>query len=275
MASARLHGTDPSRLRAVLVERGLMRSKSDDYAARAKKMSRDVLALPVEEIVTRFQAGESTNALAKSYGVARHAIDRRLRAAGIEPRGQVDANRLSFSTRSPDEIRRNIAAAQDAVRGVKRSPEEMIRRAQVRERSPRWIADHTSALEMQFGRWLDERGVSYVPQKAVGPYNIDFACGAVAVEINGGAWHGYGEHRERAPERYRHILTAGWNLVIVWAGARRIPLTSASADAVVEFIRDADPLLRGQHRVIWGDGVEVPSDGFDLEALADLPDRRR
>lgn len=235
-----------------------------------------MVVLPDAEIVARFTAGESTNALARSYSVSRQAIDRRLRAAGVEPRRQVEANRLSVSQRTPEENARNVAAAHDAVRGMKRTSAEMLLRAQVRERSQAWKDDHTSALELRFGRWLDERGVPYIRQKAIGPYNVDFACDHVAVEIHGGAWHGYGEHRERAPERFRHILSAGWNLAIVWAGARRVPMTSASADVVAEFVelitRDH---AQGRHLVVWGDGEVVPSSGFGLEELAEIPRRSR
>lgn len=230
--------------------------------------------LPDAEIVARFRSGESTNALAKSYGVSRQVIDRRLRAAGVEPRSQTQANRLAVSQRSPEENARNAAAAHDAVRGKKRTEAEMLLRAQVRERSHAWKEDHTSALELRFARWLTALDFPFVPQKAIGPYNVDLACAGVAVEIHGGAWHGYGEHRERAPERYRHILSAGWNLAIVWAGARRVPMTSASADVVAEFIRRTTrDALRGRHLVVWGDGQIVPSEGFDLHALAKLPPR--
>lgn len=232
------------------------------------------LVLPDAEIVARFGAGESTNALAKSYGVSRQVIDRRLRAAGVEPRSQAEANRLSVSKRSPEENARNAVAAHDAVRGKKRTEAEMLLRAQVRERSYAWKEDHTSALELRFARWLTALDVPFVPQKAIGPYNVDLACAGVAVEIHGGAWHGYGEHRERAPERYRHILSAGWNLAIVWAGARRVPMTSASADVVADFVRRATrDALRGQHLVVWGDGEIVPSDSFGLEDLAAIPTR--
>lgn len=230
--------------------------------------------LPDAEIVRRHSAGESVNSLAKQYGVSRPTIERRLRAAGVSPRSVIEANRLLASQRTPEEHARNAEAAHAAVRGMKRTEAEMLLRAQVRERSQAWKEDHTSALELQFGRWLDEREVRYIQQKAIGPYNVDFACGPVAVEINGGAWHGYGEHRERAPERYRHILTAGWNLAIVWAGARRVPLTRGSADVVADFVEQSGwDSVRGEHLVVWGDGQVVPSAGFGLDDLAVIPPR--
>lgn len=273
-AAGARYGVSQSRLRRVLQERNQWRDKAADYALRAQKLSRDIRSLPDEEIAARFLAGESVNALAEAYSVARNVIDRRLRSQGVDPRGQDEANRLSMSRRSPEENARNTAAAHDAVRGVKRTEKELILRAQVREASVEWQADHVSAYELQFARWMRTRGIPLTPQKAIGPYNVDFTCGRVAIEIHGGAWHGYGEHRERAPERFRYILTAGWNIAIVWAGARRVPLTAASADVVGEFIwATQQDALHGRHLVVWGDGEVVPSEGFGLEDLAAIPTR--
>ena len=123
---------------------------------------------------------------------------------------------------------------------------------------------------------LIERGLDVIPQKAIGPYNVDLASGTVAVEVFGGGWHGYGRHRRRAPERLRYILDEGWNLMVIWIIARRrAPLHAAAADYVASFVELAsgDPSIRGQHRVVWGDGQEVASVGFNIDDLSAIPPR--
>ena len=76
---------------------------------------------------------------------------------------------------------------------------------------------HSSGNSSDSERVLDEMlqafGHHPVPQKAIGPYNVDLAVGSVAVEVLGGEWHGY---KPRHRERTEQILDAGWSMVFVW-----------------------------------------------------------
>lgn len=229
------------------------------------------LSLPVEDIARRYLAGESVNALADAYGVSRRVIDRRLDYAGVERRGSTEANRLMMEKRSPEENRRNTDAAHEAVRGRELSWEHKCKTAATRQARRLGV----SKAETVLAGWLAERGISTVPQQAIGAYNCDLAAGPVAVEVFGGAWHGYDRHAARTPERTRYILDQGWLLAIVWVDGRRYPLLPAAADYLAALVERArrDPSLRGQHRVIWGDGEEVPAADLDVDNIAVVPAR--
>lgn len=273
VAAAR-HGVSQSRLRSTLRERGLWRDKAARYATSAAKTSTTNAAksgIPSEEIVSRYIAGESSNALATAYGVSRRAIDYRLNTAGVARRGCGDANRLMMSTRTPEENARNISAAQHAVRGMTRTMDDLTRTAATREARQIGVSDH----EVTLAGALRGQGLTVTPQKAIGPYNVDLATGTVAVEVFGGGWHAHGRHRERTPKRMRYILDQGWNLVIVWASLNRWPVSSGARDYIVTFdeLTRRDPSVRGEYRVIWGDGKDSTAQCENVDDLAVKPSR--
>jgi len=273
-AVAARYGTSQDRLKRTLVERGLWRSRAEQNAARADRVSATLLSksdLPTEEIVVRYLAGEPREVIAKSYGTSRTAIDYRLKAAGVTLRSQTETNRALAAGRTPEENRAIMQAAQAAVRGRRQTPLHRARIAQTRER----LQTHTSEDEIFIAKLLSTRGLNPIPQKAIGPYNVDVAAGTVAVEVFGGGWHAYGTHKRRTPKRLRYILNQGWNLVIIWNLRHRWPMTADAAGYIAAFVEEArcDPTIRGQYRVIWSDGQVVPSSDFDVDDLTVKPSR--
>lgn len=220
--------------------------------------------LPDDVLVSEYAAGASVNALAAKYGAARSTIERRLTRRGIILRGLTDANRMSMAVRSPGENARNTAAAHAASRGRKATIEERCRTALTKERRQ----SHVSPAEMLLAEWLADLGP--VPQKAIGPYNVDLAIDPVAVEIFGGGWHASGRHAARTPKRFRYLFDAGWNVLVIWVDRRNHPLGVDAADEVRTFAEESrrDPAFRRQHRVIWGDGKPAPARGLNLDQLA-------
>lgn len=273
-AVAARHGTSQSRLKAILVECGQWRTREQTNAFRARRTSAGLLArsdLPTSEIVRRYQDGESVNALAQAFDVSRRAIELRLVNAGVELRSIKDANRLLASKRTPEENARLIRAAHAATRGVPMTFERKAKSAATRERHQVFV----TPTERHLAELLTDRGCEVTPQKAVGPYNVDIATGSVAVEIFGGGWHAYGVHRARSAERFRYILDQGWNLVIMWVVTQRWPLKAEAADYIAAFadLTRRDPSIRGQYRVIWGDGKESTSNGLNVDDLSAMPTR--
>ena len=65
-------------------------------------MSRTKIALPIEELVARYQAGDSTPALGHAYAVSPQTITHRLVAAGVKmrPRGAPPGNRYGLGNKS-------------------------------------------------------------------------------------------------------------------------------------------------------------------------------
>lgn len=273
--SAARHRVGQGRLKAVLQERGVWRDAESQNALRAAKVSAAQLAaspIPVAEVAERYLAGESENAIAEAFGVSRNVIAARLRAAGVARRTLTQANRLSMEARTPEENRANTRAAHDAVRGTKQSAEHRAKIAATREERQTHVSEH----ELRLAELLGQRGLDVRPQAAVGPYNVDLATGTVAVEVFGGGWHAYGAHRKRTPQRLRHILDAGWNLVIVWASLERWPIGEGACDYIEAFAKlaSSNPALRGEYRVIWGDGQDATRPGLDVDDLALKPARR-
>lgn len=216
--------------------------------------------LPDGQICARYLAGESENALAKAFGVNRWTIRRRLDRAGVERRGRGEANRRMMAARTPEENRRNTEASHRAATGRKATLEERCKCALSRERNP----SNVGMNEPLLSDMLAERGVTCVPQKAVGPYNCDLAAGTVAVEVFGGNFHFGGRHWERLPKRLRYLLDRGWSVIMVVVDAHRHPLTGAGAQQVVAFIErlSSNPAARREYRMIRGTG-ELMSAGSD------------
>lgn len=211
----------------------------------------------VDELVRLYLAGETEQQLAGRYGVTRIPIVRALTEAGVTRRTPAETNRLLAARRTPEQRRAGVAAAHAARRGSTDSFEVLCKRAKTREERQ----THVSPAEQLIAAWLADRGEDATPQKAIGPYNADLAVGAVAVEIHGGGWHSGGRHRARAPKRIRYILDEGWNLMVIWVDRRSHPLTRKAADQVISFAEESrrNPSMRGEQRVIWGDGQPVDS----------------
>lgn len=271
-AGKRFH-VSPSRLVAVLKERGLFRSVEERRAIGAPKWGMaQQIKLPIEEIIERYVSGETEQSLARAYGVDRGTISKRLKDAGIQRRTMSQAGTIKNANLTPEQRSQYANAAHEAVRGRKHSLDEKIQRAQTRQSKQLGVSDTEKLLR----EWIKQRGIDIIPQMAVGPYNVDIGTDTVAVEIFGGSWHGTGIHRERAPERCRYLLDRGFNLIIIWTDARKWPLSEASADYVASFIQltCSDPSIRGQYRVIWGDGKEVPLSRLNIDNLSVIPSRR-
>jgi very-short-patch-repair endonuclease len=264
--------TGEKRLKDALKERGLWRDAATTRRLATSHSTATRLAqsnLPQDEIVARYVDGESEKALADAFGVSRSVIARRLALAGVSRRDPTQANRLMMSVRTPDENRRNVAAANAACRGRTHSVEEKMLRAQRRQER----RTHTSSDELTLAAMLQKRGVDVIHQQAVGIYNIDLGAYPVAVEVYGGHWHSSADHASRAPERFRYLLDSGWAVVIVWIDSRRYPLSVAAADYIAAFAQETcrNPALQGQYRVIRGDGEVVASDRFNVEDFSRIP----
>jgi len=264
---SRRAGISTKRMRDELARRGVLRTRGS-----LPGKSRGIYPRPLPDVTARYLAGESENSLAVSLGVSRGTIRKRLVDAGVMIRGISEANQLMVGQRSAEENLANTQAAHAAKRGKPNSFKMRCQAAVTREIKQL----HTSPSELLVQRWLADRGVEATVQKAIGPYNADLAVHPIAVEINGGGWHAYGRHRKRAAERTRYILNEGWNLLFVWVDLNRYPLTEAVADYIVSFLEETrrDPTLRGQYRVIRGNGQLQPTSGNDVNEVALIPPLR-
>lgn len=205
--------------------------------------------IPPAEVVSAYLAGESQLSLATRYRTSRPVIRRILAEQGIQPRDRSEVTTLAMAALTDEQRTNMVKKAHAAVRGRDVSMEERILRSQKRERTQ----SHATDRERQFGRHIDFPDV--IPQKAIGPYNVDFAVGSVAVEILGGTWHAYkAEHAQRTP----YILDQGWNMLFIW-DRQQAPLCIEAAEYVVAFAQESSrqPALHREYRVIRGDAKLV------------------
>lgn len=261
-----------NRIKSVFIERGVkLRSIKERHAIVGKKCAAFNIAndpLPSDVIVKRYIAGESENALAKAYGVSRTMIRTRLIRSGITIRSYSAANLLKASQMTPEERKANSAAAHAAVKGMKHTWEQLCCRAQSREGTQ----GNRSEAELLLERWLIERGIPVIPQKAVGKYNVDLGAFPVAVEVFGGGWHFYKDH----VERFNYLFDRGWHIVIVYVNGRLSVLTPGAADYIVSFFQQAtsNPTAPREYRVIWGEGKLYAAGGANGYELSRVVPRR-
>lgn len=224
----------------------------------------------------RFLEGGSVKAVAQEFGIQRQTLVNMLRQRGIEPRGRRDAMLLRMAQSTPEERLRLTEAAHAAVRGRRQPEEHCIRQAQGRERTK----SHASLEALALHQVLVETGIPATLEKAFGPYNLDIAFDElpIAVEIQGGNWHSHGRHGARLPKRREYILSSGWHLVEIWTAKRLALIPHAATEKLIALSQSLslDPSGRGEHRVIGGNGDDLPalkSYGYDVPAI-DAAERR-
>src|SRR5438046_1768460 len=92
-------------------------------------------ALDVDDIIDRYSRGESHNTIARALGISRPTVKRRLDLAGVPTRSTSEAMYIRWSNMSPGERGNLVGPAHDSVRGMKRSEEDLQRRARGKERT--------------------------------------------------------------------------------------------------------------------------------------------
>lgn len=244
------------------------------FGFEVEDMTRKVEFSHPDDVIRRYQAGESEKAIAKSLGIGRPTVRRFLLRQGVQPRGRSESMFVRMARTPADERRALARAANRAARGRVVAESSMIKRAATREQRQSGV--HASHRKFAGTLTVGCQRLA-VCEKAVGPYNVDIAVGNVAVEIYGGGWHGYGRHRARSAERFRYLLDRGWRVVIVWTDQRYYPLGRGAAEYVIALADRLrrDPATPGEYWVIRGDGYELAAGSADLDQLTAIPTRRR
>lgn len=230
------------------------------------------MPLDVDALARRYRAGESTCEIARDLGISDTTVSDALKRAGHALRDASSRTVLQVAKRPPEVMARAQAARIAARRGQRDTMRTKRQRAVTNhERQPR-----RSPLENQFAVWLDERGVTYDRQTPIGPYNVDFTLGTVAVEIFGGSWHATPARWRHFLQRAKYLFDHGFALVMVWHYADRYPLSAAAADYVIACAQQAsgDVSAAGQYWVVRGDGKLCTHGRYDGHGLPDIPTSR-
>jgi hypothetical protein len=215
--------------------------------------------LDTDDLRRRHAEGQSVLQMARELGVQRRTIDIYLRRLGPEARSASEANRLRMARMTPEERRADAAAAHAARRtGGSRERDTFtpgqIEKARVAERDLSYAQPDESlvaALYPQFRR-----------QVAVGPYNLDFLVGNVAVEVHSSNTHPL--YHPNLAHRTEQLLGAGFHVGYLWPyGERGCHDLIAWAQQV-----SLDVPLGGQYRVVRGHGEVASVDEAQMHAAA-------
>jgi transposase len=229
----------------------------------------DMIDLPIDEIVRLYNSGMPKRTIAKRFNVAEMVIHDRLKRVGILPAAsRSEATKIAMSRMTKEQRQAITKAAHDAVRGSKRSFADLEKRAKGVEMSGK-IA---SQYEADFADFLTKNKINFIPQKAVGVYNCDFAVNPVMVELFGGGFHAYGRHKARLADRIRYILNEGWNIYVIWVMSGEKIINPIVFDDFIAFLQKSsrNPSFRGQYRVIWSNGDFISSGNLNNGDFSDI-----
>ena len=154
----------------------------------------------------------------KSIGLTRGALQWRFRRAGL-PLKTCKQSICDFNKNASKEFQlaRSIAA-HNAIRGSKRTVADRKRRAVGIQKKQRLSID-----EIILDQLLRYYGIKTAPLFAIGIYNIDIAIPdkMIAIEINGGGWHGTPKKIAQDTKKRKFLELNGWQVFTIWTQRHR------------------------------------------------------
>jgi hypothetical protein len=181
-------------------------------------------------IIEGFKSGKSVLALAGEFKVSRQVISKRLKDAGIVLRTGSEANIIRMANTSAEQRRELVKKANEAMRNM---PDDLIASAHckmaiTRQRSLSQVGDK----EIDLFNALQNRGYDPVLQFPFMAYNIDIACGKVAVEIHNSTANPHTIPKLR--KRIENLLKHGWSIIYVKI-PRKKTIDPAALEEVISF----------------------------------------
>jgi very-short-patch-repair endonuclease len=209
--------------------------------------------IDLDNLLQMYKSGMLLCEIGKHFGVSWLTVRNRLIEIGHPLRSLSETRQITVSHMTQEERSRYARAAHDAVRGIRRTMEDLCKRAKGKELRQ----SHVTRIELICVRMLEDFGFSCITQKAIGPYNVDIAITKppIAVEIFGGHWHSTGRHAARFRKRFDYIINAGWLPVIIWV-SRDYPLEIGAIKYIVSLAKKMrrGESVRSKEHMIWGHG---------------------
>jgi very-short-patch-repair endonuclease len=111
----------------------------------------------------------------------------------------------------PEQRNAMISAAQAKVRGMKRSHDDLCKRARTKQERAQLSGDESEIMAA-----FDAAGLHPIPLYAVEKFNIDFAFpdAMLAVEYHGGNWHNSTAKRAQDERKAAFLNERGWTLLV-------------------------------------------------------------
>lgn len=224
----------------------------------------------VDDLIEEYRSGVSVKKLSDKLGVCRQVIGRILAEHDVQLRGRSEAEYVKWSILKLDRaaVKRQCGAAWAAVTGSTVPLERKIKMARTHQRRLTRIG----AFEDDIATLLRERGVNFMSQFAVGPYNIDLAVkeSRLAVEVVSTTAGYAGDARLR--KRTEYLFDRGWCVIFVSLRTRpqhADPGFSDIADKLVSIHKrlcSGEP-LRGKYGVIGRHGQTTTMCRRQLDGL--------
>ena len=226
----------------------------------------NAVALDSTQITQAFLGGESVKSLADRFDIARSAITRVLKENGITTRNRSEGMFTRMAQTTKSERLRLAENAHKAAKGRVKTLLEKSLAALTRQAN---VSTRSSVYETQFLEMVESRGITAIPQFAVGPYSCDLMVEGIAVEIFGGQWHRHGDHAARSQKRTHYILDSGFHFYAIWCGTGN-PITLEALNDFISFleITSSNPTSRREYRVIGGAGNFVASGSADDDYIS-------
>jgi transposase len=193
-----------------LVKAGVeMRTRSETTRVKAG------CSIGYDEILNAYNGGESINSISNRTGISRPAITRAVTRLRGTLRTQSEQEVIKWRGMTAEQRSAQVAPAHAAakVAMIGFRPSESVYLAGARERAK---SKRMTRYEVWICDYLISLGLEVIPQKQVGPYNVDFAINGfpVAVEVMRGV--GGRKHRPRIQKRMEHLFSGGWAVVFIY-----------------------------------------------------------
>lgn len=225
-----------------------IRTQAESHRLRISRVDAEA-QLQAAEAIRRYENGEPALWLAKEYDIPYGQFIRLLARTGVQQRTIRENLAIMYARMTPEERKEVAAAAHASKRGRPANLMTLERRAQTMQRT----LQLASRFDLLLGLWLAQRGLRFIPQKAVGRYNLDIAVTKpqIAVEVNGpGHWSG----KDKWNERCGYLFGQGWRVIEV--RVRKGPISAlreAAADKVVSLVEQAESA--------WGNCITINGHG--------------
>ncbi len=155
----------------------------------------------IKTMIREYIDGANVVTLAKKYNLGRGIVRRRLKQQGIKIRTQSEASVVAMSNLTPEQRKKRVQSANNALRGAKQPRGRRRKRANGVETI---TYKHMIGLgEKEFTEFLTNKRIKFTWQKAVDIYNIDFLIGNVAVELRKNISNATGDVKRGRVEKLR------------------------------------------------------------------------
>lgn len=212
----------------------------------------------IDNLISRYLAGESAKKLAADFGFSRQVVYRVLRNANITPRNRSESMYTRMSQTTPEERKRLASAAHEAKRGLANTPEMLHKRALAHKR-------FIGIFEQEFIDALSNAGIPVTPQFPFLSYNLDICCGNIAVEID--TQGGIPTHKPKTMKRIVECLHAGMNMLYVAIPPKCTSIPLECYEQVISIVKACrtNPPVRCQYWVVRRTGEIYTSGSFDFD----------